>query len=85
MAKKKVRVLVGGSIGGVNYQPNDVVSLPEALAKQHAEAVDPNKEAIAYALSINGGKVKEHVEAAAEEGTEATAQAVIAEPDSPLE
>lgn len=66
MASKKARILVAGNIGGTHYQPNDVVNLPEALAKQHAEAVDTNKEAVAYALSINGGKVIEHAEAVAD-------------------
>lgn len=60
MANKKVRIIVAVNIGSVLYKPNDVVNLPDVLAKQHAEAVDPNKEAVAYALSINGGKVIEH-------------------------
>lgn len=66
MANKKVRILVAEVIGGVHYQPDDVVNLPEALVKQHAGAVDPAKEAVTYALSINGGQVLEHVEAPAE-------------------
>lgn len=85
MANKKVRILVAGAVGGVHYQPDDVVNLPEALAKQHAEAVDTNKDAVAYALSLNGGKVIEHVEAAAEEGTEAAEPTVVSQPDSPQE
>lgn len=64
---KKARVLVAGFIGGIHYKPNDVVSIPDALAKQHAEAVDTDKEAVAYALSINGGQVIEHQSPAVEE------------------
>lgn len=60
MANKKARVLVAGFIGGVPYKPNDVVTLPDVLIKQHAEAVDADKEAVAYALSINGGQVIEY-------------------------
>lgn len=62
MANKKARILVAGLIGGVFYQPDNVVNLPEVLVKQHADAVDTNKEAVAYALSINGGQVIEHAE-----------------------
>ena len=62
MANKKVRILVDGPLGGVAYRCNDVVNLPDALAKAHADAVDANKEAVAYALSINGGNVIEHVD-----------------------
>lgn len=67
MARKKVRILVSGAIGGVGYQCNDVVNLPDVLVKQHAEAVDANKEAVSYALSVNGGVVTEYVDPAAEE------------------
>ncbi len=61
MANKKVRVLVAGAIGGVLYQCNDVVNLPDVLVKQYAEAVDSNKEAVAYALSVNGNVVTDYV------------------------
>lgn len=64
MAKKKARILIAGPIGDVRYQPNDVVNLPDAMAKQHAESIDTTKEAVAYALSINGGKVIDHAEPA---------------------
>lgn len=60
MAKKKVRVLVAGPIGGVFYRPDNVVNLPDTLVKQHADRVDANKEAVSYALSVNGGNVIEH-------------------------
>jgi len=61
MANKKVRVLVDGAIDGVFYRCNDVVNLPDTLAKAHADAVDAGKEAVSYALSINEGVVIEHV------------------------
>lgn len=81
MANKKVRVLVSVSIAGVIYQPNDVVNLPETLARQYAEVVDANKDAVAYALSINGGKVIEPATPPAEEVAEAPAAPA---PDAPL-
>lgn len=64
---KKVRILVAGRIGGVSYQPNDVINLPDALIKAHADAIDANKEAVAYALSVNGGAVIEHADPEAAE------------------
>ncbi len=60
MANKKVRILVDGVIGGVFYRCNDVVNLPDALVKAHAGAIDADKEAVSYALSINDGTVIEH-------------------------
>lgn len=85
MANKKVRVLVAGPIGGTAYKPDDVVNLPEAMAEQHANALDSNKEAVDYALSINGGKVIEHGESDAEDGADAVLPAAPAavDPEKP--
>lgn len=74
MANKKVRILVAGSIDGVAYQPNDVVSLPANLAEAHVDTVDSHKDAVAYALSVNGNRVIEHA-----------SPAEVAQPDSPQE
>lgn len=74
MANKKVRILVAGSIDGVAYQPNDVVSLPANLAEAHVDTVDSHKDAVAYALTVNGNRVIEHV-----------SLAEVAQPDSPQE
>ena len=57
MANKKCRILVAGSIDGVAYQPNDVVSLPANLAEAHVDTVDSHKDAVAYALTVNGNLV----------------------------
>ena len=84
MANKKARVLVAGLIGGIAYQPNDVVNLPDVLAKAAAEsgAVDLNKESVAYALSLNSGQVIEHAEPEAAAPAEAVASPAA---DQPLE
>lgn len=49
---KKVRVLVGCVIGGIKFKPDQVVDLPDALAKAHAASgeVDPHKDAVAYCV-----------------------------------
>lgn len=64
MANKKARILAAGQIGGISYKPDDVVNLPESLIKAHAASVDAHKDAVAYALSVNGGQVIEHVDPA---------------------
>lgn len=85
MARKKVRILVSCAIGGVGYQCNDVVNLPDVLVKQHAEAVDANKEAVSYALSVNGGVVTEYVDPAAEEApaAESTEETAVPAEEAP--
>lgn len=52
---KKVRILVDGA----GYKCDDVVLLPDDVAKALAAdgAADADKAAVAYALSVNGGKV----------------------------
>lgn len=67
MANKKYRVLRAVTIGAIAYQPNDVVSLPDSLGKSHADALDSDKEAVAYALQENGNQVKEHRDAGSAE------------------
>lgn len=81
MANKKVRVLVACSIGGFSYSCDDVVSLPDNLVKAHADSVDTNKEAVAYALSVNGGKVIEHADPNATQKAELEAQIAQLEAD----
>lgn len=60
---KKVRVLVDTSIEGVDYKINQVVELPDAVAKAYADAgvVDIAKAAIAYAVG-EGAEVVVHAE-----------------------
>lgn len=50
---KKVRVLVGCTLGGIPFQPDQVVDLPDALAKTHTASgeVDPHKDAVAYCIN----------------------------------
>lgn len=62
MANKKVRVLVAGVIGAMSFRCNDVANLPDVLIKAHADAVDTNKESVAYALEQSGGVVIEYVD-----------------------
>lgn len=76
MANKKVRILVACMIGGIAYRPDDVVNLPESLVKAHGDQVDANKDAVAYALSINGNQVQEYADPAAERRSELSAQIV---------
>lgn len=74
MANKKYRVLLAGFIGSIAYQPNDVVSMPESLGKAHADSLDGHKDAVAYALGINGNQVKEHKDQAADREAKAIEQ-----------
>ncbi len=82
MANKKVRILVAGAIGGVQYHCDDVVNLPDALVKQHAAQVDAHKDAVSYALSVNGGTVIDHVDPIAEQ--KAALEAHIAQLEAEL-
>lgn len=59
MAEKrdiKVRVLVALELDGVQYRPDDVATLPAAIvaALKNDAAVDDDKNAVAYALSVGG-------------------------------
>lgn len=60
---KKVRVLVGCTIEGVPYKPDQLVELSDALAKSHAAAgeVDPHKDAVAYCEKALKAEVIVHV------------------------
>lgn len=62
MEKTRVRVLVDVAINGITYHPDDVVDLPLETAKAHSKEgdVDPNPDAVAYALSQNPGATKAH-------------------------
>lgn len=74
---KKVRILTAVSIVGVLYQCNDVVNLPDDLAKAAIAdgSADGNKAAVEYALSINGNKIHDPVaDAEAKAAAEAAAQ-----------
>lgn len=60
---KKVRVLVDTRIEGIDYKINQVVELPDDVAKAYADAgvVDPAKAAVAYAVG-EGAEVVVHAE-----------------------
>lgn len=62
---KKVCVLVDANIEGVDYKINQVVELPDAVAKAYANAgvVDPEKAAVDYAIS-EGAEIVVHGEVA---------------------
>ncbi len=78
---QKVRVLVAALIAGIAMRPDDVANLPNALAKSFAAdgAVDTNKDAVAYALSINGNTVIDVVAALASDEQRAALEAAIAD------
>lgn len=55
MAKTKViavRILAACAIGGFEFRPDDVVELPEDIAKAHAAAgeCDPHPDAVSYCV-----------------------------------
>lgn len=64
----KVRVLCAIRVDGVQYQPNQVVDLPPAVAKSFAAEgqVDPHKDAIAYCVRNLGAEVIVHADPAAD-------------------
>ena len=81
----KVRVLAVLPIGGITYQPNQVVEFEAPVAKTLAESgqVDPHKEAVAYAIKELGAEVVVHAAPPAESTEEQ--QAEVIQPDPPQE
>lgn len=79
----KVRILTAVIIGGVSYQPNQVVDLPSALAKSFAAdgIVDPNKESVAYCTGELGVEVIVHKDAKSAEVAAARAQVATLQAD----
>lgn len=60
--KVQARVLCATQINGTAYKPDSVLELDADLATQHADSLDTNEGAVAYALSL-GGEVIEVTEA----------------------
>lgn len=60
---KKVRILVAATLAGATYRPDDVVILPDDLARQAEKdgVADGAKAAVDYALSLNGAAIIKHV------------------------
>ena len=56
---KRARVLVAIVIGLIHLKPDDVIEGDPKTIAQHEKggSVDSNKEAVAYAMTVNGGKV----------------------------
>lgn len=59
---KKVRILVAATLAGAAYRPDDVVILPDDLARQAEKdgVADGAKAAVEYALSLTGAKIIKH-------------------------
>ena len=48
-----VRVLADVTIGGMRFQPDDVIEgMPDSVAQAYAGSVDPHPDAVAYARSL---------------------------------
>ncbi len=63
MKTVKARVLVAGSIDGVQRQINDIVEVTEDSLFDHRAALDAHPESVAYAMEI---KRKENLKRAYE-------------------
>ncbi len=56
MAMKKARVLTALTIGGVIFQPNQVIEAEAGFIKSQGDSVDTSPAAVKYCLD-NGAKV----------------------------
>lgn len=65
----KVRILADTQVQGVDYKPNQVVDLPDDIAKSLVKegVADSNKAAIAYCTTELKAEVVTHVVPKAEE------------------
>lgn len=61
--KVRARVLTTLILDGLTATANQVLSMDDKLAKTYSDAgaVDTNKQAVAYALEENGGKVIDYI------------------------
>lgn len=78
----KARILLSLQLDGRDYQPNQIVDFPPALAKalRTEGMIDTSKEAVAYCVDELGAEVLLHEEVAAT--VEAAAETPAVEADA---